>query len=70
MLFKYSVFFPCRIKMKRMKLQKYLKEIEERQKRARVRNQALLKEFDEFEAHLKTSNLEMSHKMEVTFYKT
>lgn len=53
-----------------MKLQKYLKEIEERQKRARVRNQALLKEFDEFEAHLKTSNLEMSQKMEVTFYKT
>ncbi|XP_064915541.1 centrosomal protein kizuna isoform X3 [Columba livia] len=55
------------IKMKRMKLQKYLKEIEERQKRARVRNQALLKEFDEFEAHLKTSNLEMSQKMEAWY---
>ncbi|XP_071661682.1 centrosomal protein kizuna isoform X2 [Patagioenas fasciata] len=51
------------IKMKRMKLEKYLKEIEERQKRARVRNQALLKEFDEFEAHLKTSSSEMNQKM-------
>lgn len=53
-----------------MKLKKYLKEIDERQKGALLRNQTFLKEFDQFEAHMKTSSSEMIQKMEVTFYKT
>ncbi|XP_035758111.1 centrosomal protein kizuna isoform X4 [Egretta garzetta] len=48
-----------------MKLKKYLKEIDERQKGALRRNQTFLKEFDRFEAHMKTSSSEMIQKMEV-----
>lgn len=67
---KYGFFFPCRMKLKYMKLKKYLKEIDERQKGALLRNQAFLKEFDQFEVNMKTSSSEMIQKMEVTFYKT
>ncbi|XP_074891377.1 centrosomal protein kizuna isoform X2 [Buteo buteo] len=52
------------MKLKYMKLKKYLKEIDERQKGALLRNQAFLKEFDQFEAHMKTSSSEMIQKME------
>lgn len=58
------------MKLKYMKLKKYLKEIDERQKGALLRNQAFLKEFDQFEVNMKTSSSEMIQKMEVTFYKT
>lgn len=58
------------MKLKYTKLKKYLKEIEERQKGALLQNQTFLKEFNEFEAHMKTSSSEMIQKMEVTFYKT
>ncbi|XP_065488059.1 centrosomal protein kizuna [Caloenas nicobarica] len=54
-------------KMKCMKLKKYWKEIDERQKGALVRNQTFLKEFDQFEAHLKTSSLETIQKMEAWY---
>ncbi|XP_042645613.1 centrosomal protein kizuna isoform X3 [Tyto alba] len=51
------------MKLKYMKLKKYLKEIDERQKGALLRNQHFLKEFNQFEAHMKTSSLEMIQKM-------
>ncbi|KAM6404940.1 centrosomal protein kizuna [Pluvialis apricaria] len=51
------------MKLKYMKLKKYLKEIDERQKGALLRNQTFLKEFDQFEAHMKTSSSEMIQKM-------
>ncbi|NXQ95380.1 KIZ protein, partial [Sagittarius serpentarius] len=55
------------MKLKYMKLKKYLKEIDERQKRALLRNQTFLKEFDQFEAHMKTSSSEMIQKMEAWY---
>ncbi|XP_026700146.1 centrosomal protein kizuna isoform X2 [Athene cunicularia] len=51
------------MKLKYVKLKKYLKEIDERQKGAMLRNQTFLKEFKQFEAHMKTSSLEMIQKM-------
>ncbi|XP_054050565.1 centrosomal protein kizuna isoform X3 [Rissa tridactyla] len=51
------------MKVKYMKLKKYLKEIDERQKGALLRNRTFLKEFDQFEAHMKTSSSEMIRKM-------
>uniref|UniRef100_A0A493T2M8 Centrosomal protein kizuna n=1 Tax=Anas platyrhynchos platyrhynchos TaxID=8840 RepID=A0A493T2M8_ANAPP len=50
------------IKLKYMKLKKYLEEIDERQKRALLRNQAILKELNQFEAHMKTSSSELIQK--------
>ncbi|NXU30835.1 KIZ protein, partial [Thalassarche chlororhynchos] len=55
------------MKLKYMKLKKYLKEIDERQKGALLRNQTFLKEFDQFEAHMKTSTSEMIQKMEAWY---
>ncbi|XP_059684438.1 centrosomal protein kizuna [Gavia stellata] len=55
------------MKLKYMKLKKYLKEIDERQKGALLRNQTFLKEFDQLEAHMKISSSEMIQKME-TWY--
>ncbi|KAM6083682.1 centrosomal protein kizuna isoform 2-T2 [Theristicus caerulescens] len=55
------------MKLKYMKLKKYLKEIDERQKRAALRNQTFLKEFDQFEAHMKTSSSKMIQKMEAWY---
>lgn len=43
-------FSLCRAKLKQAKLKKYLKEICERQKKSLLRNQDLLKEFDDIEA--------------------
>uniref|UniRef100_A0A8C4P2G3 Centrosomal protein kizuna n=1 Tax=Dromaius novaehollandiae TaxID=8790 RepID=A0A8C4P2G3_DRONO len=50
-----------------MKLKKYLKEIDERQKKALLRNQTFLKEFNQFEARMKTSSSEIIQKMEVQY---
>lgn len=58
------------MKLKYVKLKNYLKEVHKRQEGARLRNQTLLEEFDQFEAQMKASSLEMTQKMEVTFYKT
>ncbi|NWX79371.1 KIZ protein, partial [Alca torda] len=55
------------MKVKYMKLKKYLKEIDERQKGALLRNRTFLKEFDQFEAHMKTSSSEMIRKMEAWY---
>ncbi|XP_050565931.1 centrosomal protein kizuna isoform X2 [Cygnus atratus] len=52
------------MKLKYTKLKKYLEEINERQKRALLRNQAILKELKQFEAHMKTSSSELIQKME------
>lgn len=59
-------FSPCRMKLKYVKLKKYLEEVNERQKRALLRNQTFLNEFNEFEAHVKASSSELIEKMEVT----
>ncbi|KAM6355973.1 centrosomal protein kizuna [Podargus strigoides] len=55
------------MKLKYMKLKKYLKEIDEREKGALLRNQIFLKELVQFEAHMKTSSLEMIQKMEAWY---
>ncbi|XP_055671861.1 centrosomal protein kizuna isoform X3 [Falco peregrinus] len=55
------------MKTKYVKLKRYLKEIEERQKGALLRNQTFLKEFDQFEAHMKASSSEMIQKMEAWY---
>ncbi|XP_066849558.1 centrosomal protein kizuna isoform X6 [Anser cygnoides] len=52
------------MKLKYTKLKKYLEELNERQKRALLRNQAILKELNQFEAHMKTSSSELIQKME------
>ncbi|XP_062464234.1 centrosomal protein kizuna [Pezoporus occidentalis] len=57
----------CLMKLKYMKLKNYLKEVQERQERARLRNQTLLEEFDQFEARMKASSLEMTQKMEASY---
>ncbi|XP_051470285.1 centrosomal protein kizuna isoform X2 [Apus apus] len=51
------------MKLKYMKLKKYLKEVDERQKAALLRNQTFLKEFDRLEAHMRTSGSGMIQKM-------
>ncbi|XP_068796886.1 centrosomal protein kizuna isoform X3 [Struthio camelus] len=55
------------VKLKYTKLKKYLKEIDERQKKALLRNQTFLREFNQFEAHMKTSSSEIIQKMEVQY---
>ncbi|KAM9382872.1 LOW QUALITY PROTEIN: centrosomal protein kizuna [Phaethornis superciliosus] len=56
-----------KMKLKHMKLKKYLKEIDDRHKGALLRNQSLLREFDRLEAHVKTSGSEMIQKMEAWY---
>ncbi|XP_042737474.1 LOW QUALITY PROTEIN: centrosomal protein kizuna [Lagopus leucura] len=53
------------MKLKYVKLKKYLEEVNERQKKALLRNQAFLNEFNEFEAQMKASSSELIEKMEV-----
>ncbi|XP_010159991.1 PREDICTED: centrosomal protein kizuna [Eurypyga helias] len=55
------------MKLKYMKLKKYLEEIGERQKGAFLRNQMFLREFDRFEAHMRTSSSAMIQKMEAWY---
>ncbi|XP_031459219.1 centrosomal protein kizuna isoform X2 [Phasianus colchicus] len=51
------------MKVKYVRLKKYLEEVNERQKRALLRNQTFLNEFNEFEAHMKASSSELIEKM-------
>ncbi|XP_053918067.1 centrosomal protein kizuna isoform X2 [Cuculus canorus] len=51
------------VQLKHEKLTKYLKEVDERQKRSILRNQTLLREFDQLEACMKTSSSELIQKM-------
>ncbi|XP_010003417.1 PREDICTED: centrosomal protein kizuna [Chaetura pelagica] len=55
------------MKLKYMKLKKSLKEVDERQKAALLRNQTFLKEFDRLEAHMRTSGSGMIQKMEAWY---
>ncbi|XP_072188374.1 centrosomal protein kizuna [Excalfactoria chinensis] len=55
------------MKLKYVKLKKYLEEVNERQKRALLRNQMFLNEFNEFEARVKASSSELIEKMEVRY---
>ncbi|XP_021246265.1 centrosomal protein kizuna isoform X2 [Numida meleagris] len=51
------------MKLKYVKLKKYLEEVDERQKRALLRNQTFLNEFNQLEARMKASSLELIEKM-------
>ncbi|NXL90638.1 KIZ protein, partial [Alectura lathami] len=55
------------VKLRYTKLKKYLQDVDERQKRALLRNQTFLKEFNQFEARMKTASSEMMEKMEVWY---
>ncbi|XP_054035682.1 centrosomal protein kizuna [Dryobates pubescens] len=55
------------MKLKYMKLKNCLREVVERQNRALQRNQALFKELDQLETHLKTSGSAMIQKMEAWY---
>ncbi|XP_032317630.1 centrosomal protein kizuna isoform X2 [Camelus ferus] len=50
-LYEYNQSDICRVKLKYVKLKKYLKEICESEKRARTRNQEYLKRFEQVQAH-------------------
>ncbi|XP_010010411.1 PREDICTED: centrosomal protein kizuna [Nestor notabilis] len=66
-LIEYRKSDACLMKLKYMKLKNYLQEVHERQKEANLRNQTLLREFDQFEAQMKTSSSEMARKMEAWY---
>ncbi|XP_069706407.1 centrosomal protein kizuna isoform X2 [Phaenicophaeus curvirostris] len=66
-LMEYSKSDAYLVKLKYMKLTKYLKEIDERQRRSHLRNQTLLKECDQLEARMKTSGSELIQKMEAWY---
>ncbi|XP_015712151.1 centrosomal protein kizuna isoform X3 [Coturnix japonica] len=51
------------MKLKYVKLKKYLEEVNDRQKRALLRNQMFLNEFNEFEARVKASSSKLIEKM-------
>uniref|UniRef100_A0A8C3Q3D8 Centrosomal protein kizuna n=1 Tax=Chrysolophus pictus TaxID=9089 RepID=A0A8C3Q3D8_CHRPC len=51
------------MKVKYVRLKKYLEEVNERQKRALLRNQTFLNEFNEFEARMKASSSVLIEKM-------
>ncbi|NXW58686.1 KIZ protein, partial [Eurystomus gularis] len=55
------------VKLKYMKLTKYLKEIDGRQQEALLRNQTFLKEFNQFETRVKASSSAMIQKMEAWY---
>ncbi|XP_007454592.1 PREDICTED: centrosomal protein kizuna [Lipotes vexillifer] len=51
-LYEYNQSDTCRVKLKYLKLKKYLKEICESEKKARTRNQEYLKRFELVQAHV------------------
>ncbi|OXB74321.1 UNVERIFIED_CONTAM: hypothetical protein H355_006850 [Colinus virginianus] len=55
------------MKLKYVKLKNYLEEVDERQKRALLRNQTFLKEFNQLEAHMKALSSELIEKMEMWY---
>ncbi|XP_037349808.1 centrosomal protein kizuna isoform X2 [Talpa occidentalis] len=64
-LYEYKQSDVCRIKLKYVKLKKYLKEISDSEKKARIRNQEYLKRFERFQAHVGhfTTNTEKLQKL-------
>ncbi|XP_040130393.2 centrosomal protein kizuna isoform X3 [Ictidomys tridecemlineatus] len=59
----------CRVKLKYVKLKKYLKEICESEKKARTRNQEYLKRFECAKAHVGhfTTNIEKLHELKIEY---
>ncbi|XP_039078216.1 centrosomal protein kizuna [Hyaena hyaena] len=51
-LYEYNQSDVCRVKLKYVKLKRYLKEICESEKKARTRNQEYLKQFERVQAHV------------------
>ncbi|NXJ12210.1 KIZ protein, partial [Odontophorus gujanensis] len=54
-------------KLKYVKLKNYLEEVDQRQKRALLRNQTFLKEFNQLEAHMKALSSELTDKVEIRY---
>nr|XP_045012412.1 centrosomal protein kizuna isoform X2 [Jaculus jaculus] len=51
-LYEYNKSEKCRVKLKYTKLKKYLQELCESEKKARIRNQEYLKQFDHIDTHI------------------
>uniref|UniRef100_A0A2K6EL39 Centrosomal protein kizuna n=1 Tax=Propithecus coquereli TaxID=379532 RepID=A0A2K6EL39_PROCO len=68
-LYEYHQSDTYRIKLKYVKLKKYLKEIGESEKKAHIRNQEYLKQFEHFQAHVGqfTTNTEKLQKLKIEY---
>uniref|UniRef100_H0X317 Centrosomal protein kizuna n=1 Tax=Otolemur garnettii TaxID=30611 RepID=H0X317_OTOGA len=68
-LYEYNQSDTCRVKLKYVKLKKYLKEICESEKKARIRNQEYLKRFERVQAHVGhfTTNTEKLQKLKIEY---
>ncbi|XP_038288887.1 centrosomal protein kizuna isoform X3 [Canis lupus familiaris] len=66
-LYEYNQSDICRVKLKYVKLKKYLKEIRESEKKAHTRNQDYLKRFEHVQAHVGhfTTNTEKLQELKV-----
>ncbi|KAJ1076896.1 hypothetical protein K5549_017460, partial [Capra hircus] len=65
-LYEYHQSDICRAKLKYIKLKKYLKEICESEKKARIRNQEYLQQFERIQANI-TASLEKLQELKVEF---
>uniref|UniRef100_A0A8C6E5Y1 Centrosomal protein kizuna n=1 Tax=Moschus moschiferus TaxID=68415 RepID=A0A8C6E5Y1_MOSMO len=65
-LYEYHQSDIWRAKLKYIKLKKYLKEIRESEKRARIRNQEYLKQFERIQANI-TASLEKVQELKIEF---
>ncbi|KAG8516823.1 Centrosomal protein kizuna [Galemys pyrenaicus] len=67
-LYEYNQSDIYRIKLKYVKLKKYLEEISDSEKKAHIRNQEYLKQFERIQAHVGhfTINTEKLQKLKVT----
>ncbi|XP_005214398.1 centrosomal protein kizuna isoform X3 [Bos taurus] len=65
-LYEYHQSDVCRAKLKYIKLKKYLKEICESEKNARIRNQEYLKQFERIQANI-TASLEKLQELKIEF---
>nr|XP_012617430.1 centrosomal protein kizuna [Microcebus murinus] len=68
-LYEYHQSDTYRVKLKYTKLKKYLKEICESEKKAHIRNQEYLKQFEHFQAHVGqfTTNTEKLQKLKIEY---
>ncbi|XP_067563482.1 centrosomal protein kizuna isoform X3 [Pseudorca crassidens] len=68
-LYEYNQSDTCRVKLKYLKLKKYLKEICESEKKARTRNQEYLKRFERVQAHVGhfTTNSEKLQELKIEY---
>ncbi|KAL1287538.1 KIZ [Ovibos moschatus] len=65
-LYEYHQSDICRAKLKYIKLKKYLKEICESEKKARIRNQEYLQQFERIQANI-TASLEKLQELKIEF---